>query len=70
MSTDDDRVLAIAAPSLLPLLELRQAQTLSKLLGAYATGGELRDIVGEYAVYTTLIKDITTKLKLYSRGEN
>jgi hypothetical protein len=60
---DETRILAIAAPTLLPLFRRRREQVLAKLRGEYRSG--MRDFtnsVAEFATYEDLIAELERKL--------
>lgn len=59
---DQDKILRLAAPAFLPILTLRREQAVSKLIGLYHAGGDLRSATAEIATYETLIHEFKIKL--------
>lgn len=69
--TDEDRVLGLAAPALLPLLERRRENSLGELRAAFRLGKT--DFTAQIAKYDTLcelIRDVESKLKQYEGERN
>lgn len=70
--SDEDRILAIAAPALIPVLERKRETALAKLRRDYYSP-EVRDFrpaVGEYVVICELIRDLEVKLQSYQGEKN
>jgi len=65
---DAERILAVNAHVLLPVLRQRQASCLNRLLGAYKNNGELLPIVAEYSAHTDLVRELELKLMKYNKG--
>lgn len=63
--SDEDRILAHAAPTLIPVLERKRDGALAKLRREYYSNApdSLRPIVGEYVVICELIRDLEVKLQ-------
>jgi len=66
---EENRIIAISAPALLPMLRRRQKQSLDAIYGAYRNGTtEFRNLIAEYVTLTDLITDIEVKLNQHHQG--
>lgn len=63
ISTDDARILRVAAPALLPILRARRDNILERLQGEYRNGvRDFTNTIAEFVTYSDLIKDLERKL--------
>lgn len=69
--TEEDRLLGLAAPALLPILEKRRARALDELQAAHRMGKtDFSQEVTRYVVITEIVRDVETKLKQYEGEKN
>ena len=68
---DELRILAIAAPALLPTLETQKQGVLDRIYSAYRSGAtEYRHLIAEYVTLRDLIEELTTKIEQHEQGGN
>lgn len=65
---DQNKILALGAPVLIPILEQKRDAILSKMRGEFRSGhSEFRSTIAEYCAYCDLIQDLKIKLEIYNK---